>query len=683
MFRWMQSITAKVLGIAMLALVMLIPLSQADGLVRERQAMRDAAFTRVAEGWGGPQTVGGLVLAVPTRYETQGSDGKVVSVRDGTEIVLADEQSTVADLAVDRRRVGMYEVPVYTGEVTIHGRILPEDLRRFTTDTGAAWYPAKAELRLLIADTRGLQGITALTVDGHTARLSSSTARMGPYTVLSAPVPVDPGRDTPLDFALTLRIAGTGSFSALPLARTNTLRIRSPWPDPSFTGALLPGQRSVGARGFDATWRVLDLNRAYGQHWDVSDANVAARLEPSASGVKLYQPGGVYQQNDRAGKYGLLFIALTFVAFFLFEILKGLRLHPVQYLLVGAAMTSFYVLLLALSEQIGFGSRLSGGGRRRGADRGWLCDGGPACPRGGPGSWRRARPRLRDTVWPDRRGAVRVADRLDRARRGDRPVDVPDPPDRLVRPGRTVYFLAGYAMNFLAIETSTEACSVALVHGDEVIERSEIAPRRHAELVLPMADDLLAEAGLKRGALHGIAVGRGPGAFTGVRLGVSLAQGMAMALDVPVVTVSSLQALALEAPEDDAAILSIIDARMGEIYVAAWRREDDGGIALIDREACRHGRRAGVARRGGMARRGHRLGHLRGDPARAHLGTHPLGRWRALSTGTARRGSGGAALPRWRSRGAGTGFAGVPARQGGAYAGGTRPGLSVPTTFDV
>ncbi|WP_426286979.1 cell envelope integrity protein CreD [Luteibacter sp. E-22] len=355
MFRWMQSITAKVLGIAMLALVMLIPLSQADGLVRERQAMRDAAFTRVAEGWGGPQTVGGLVLAVPTRYETQGSDGKVVSVRDGTEIVLADEQSTVADLAVDRRRVGMYEVPVYTGEVTIHGRILPEDLRRFTTDTGAAWYPAKAELRLLIADTRGLQGITALTVDGHTARLSSSTARMGPYTVLSAPVPVDPGRDTPLDFALTLRIAGTGSFSALPLARTNTLRIRSPWPDPSFTGALLPGQRSVGARGFDATWRVLDLNRAYGQHWDVSDANVAARLEPSASGVKLYQPGGVYQQNDRAGKYGLLFIALTFVAFFLFEILKGLRLHPVQYLLVGAAMTSFYVLLLALSEQIGFG----------------------------------------------------------------------------------------------------------------------------------------------------------------------------------------------------------------------------------------------------------------------------------------------------------------------------------------
>lgn len=355
MFRWMQSITSKVLGIGMLALIMLIPLSQADGLVRERQAMRDAASTRVAEGWGGPQTIGGFVLGVPTRYEVRGGDDKVVSVRDGTEIVLADDIETVADLSVERRHAGMYDVPVYTGEVTLRGRILPDDLRRFAADSGATWFPGKAELRLLIADTRGLQAITSLTVDGHTAKLSSSAARMGPYTVLATPVAIDPDRRTPLDFSVTLRIAGTESFSVLPLARTNDVRVRAPWPDPSFTGALLPGKRHIDAHGFDASWQVLDLNREYGQHWNAADTDVAARLAASAFGVKLYQPGGVYQQNDRAGKYGLLFIALTFVAFFLFEVLKGLRLHPVQYLLVGAAMTSFYVLLLALSEQIGFG----------------------------------------------------------------------------------------------------------------------------------------------------------------------------------------------------------------------------------------------------------------------------------------------------------------------------------------
>lgn len=139
-------------------------------------------------------------------------------------------------------------------------------------------------------------------------------------------------------------------------------------------------------------------------------------------------------------------------------------------------------------------------------------------------------------------------------------------------------------MNLLAIETATEACSVALVHGETVVARSELAPRRHAERVLPMADELLAEAGIGKHALDVIAVGRGPGAFTGVRLAVSLAQGMAMALDLPVVTVSSLAALALEAPEDDAAILAVIDARMGEIYAASYRRDGNGGLLALDDE---------------------------------------------------------------------------------------------------
>ncbi len=141
-------------------------------------------------------------------------------------------------------------------------------------------------------------------------------------------------------------------------------------------------------------------------------------------------------------------------------------------------------------------------------------------------------------------------------------------------------------MNLLALETSTESCSVALVHGDSLIARSELAPRRHAELVLPMADALLAEAGLGRRALDAIAVGRGPGAFTGVRLGISLAQGMALALDRPVITVSSLAALALEAPEDDgdAAILAVIDARMGEVYAASYRRDGLGGLEPLDEE---------------------------------------------------------------------------------------------------
>ncbi len=139
-------------------------------------------------------------------------------------------------------------------------------------------------------------------------------------------------------------------------------------------------------------------------------------------------------------------------------------------------------------------------------------------------------------------------------------------------------------MILLAIETATEACSVALVHGDALIDRSELAPRRHAELVLPMAESLLAEAGITRKQLDAIAVGRGPGAFTGVRLAVSVAQGLALALDIPVVPVSSLAALAMQAPRNGAATLAAIDARRGEIYAGAFGLDAAGLAEAIDDE---------------------------------------------------------------------------------------------------
>ncbi len=140
-------------------------------------------------------------------------------------------------------------------------------------------------------------------------------------------------------------------------------------------------------------------------------------------------------------------------------------------------------------------------------------------------------------------------------------------------------------MNLLAIETATESCSAALLCGTRLLERSELAPRRHAELILPMIESLLLEAGLSRRRLDGIAVGRGPGAFTGVRLAISVAQGLALGLDIPVVTVSSLAALALDAPVDDAAILGVIDARMGEVYAGTFRRSEDGLIRAIGEES--------------------------------------------------------------------------------------------------
>jgi tRNA threonylcarbamoyladenosine biosynthesis protein TsaB len=139
-------------------------------------------------------------------------------------------------------------------------------------------------------------------------------------------------------------------------------------------------------------------------------------------------------------------------------------------------------------------------------------------------------------------------------------------------------------MKLLAFETATEACSVALWIDGEVRERFEVAPRRHAELALPWADALLAEAGLARAALDAVAVGRGPGAFTGVRLAIAIAQGIALGLDRPLVPVSTLAALARPAAQAHAGtpVLAAIDARMGELYVGAFRMDGGDLVALDD-----------------------------------------------------------------------------------------------------
>lgn len=139
----------------------------------------------------------------------------------------------------------------------------------------------------------------------------------------------------------------------------------------------------------------------------------------------------------------------------------------------------------------------------------------------------------------------------------------------------------------LAIDTATEACSVALIKAAEQYERYELAPKRHAQRVLPMIDEVLAEAGIGKSAIGAIAVGRGPGAFTGVRLAISVAQGIALGLDVPVLPISSLAALALDLLDEHPAltVLASIDARMGEVYAGCYIADPIHRVSLLGEEA--------------------------------------------------------------------------------------------------
>jgi inner membrane protein len=152
-------------------------------------------------------------------------------------------------------------------------------------------------------------------------------------------------------FSLTLNLNGSGRLDFLPLGKRTDIRLSSSWNSPSFEGAFLPEEREISQAGFTAHWKVLHLNRNYPQQWTDNRYDISA----SAFGVNLLLPVNEYQKITRTTKYAILFIALTFLVFYMIEIMGRRRVHAIQYLLVGFALSLFYALLLSLSEHLPFG----------------------------------------------------------------------------------------------------------------------------------------------------------------------------------------------------------------------------------------------------------------------------------------------------------------------------------------
>ncbi|WP_300618412.1 cell envelope integrity protein CreD [Dokdonella sp.] len=350
--RWIHGATFKVLGIGLLALLMLIPLAQVNDLVREREGRAYEATMQIASRWGAQQKLGGPVLVVPVQTTQRQGDAQVTT--ETREYLLPDRLAIRTHLEPEVRRYGLYETVVYVAETTLEGRFLATDIAALAgPGRDVQWQ--RAELRVPVADVRGIRRVSPLRFGEHELSFGTDAGGVAGIAAISAPVRLEAGALPPqLSFAFDLALAGSERFSVLPLARQTELQASGAWADPGFDGAFLPASRRVDAKGFEASWQVLDLNRRIAQRWSEADSNGLALCE-SAFGVSLVRPAGPYQQNVRAGKYGVLFVALTFVAFFLFEVLRGLRVHPVQYLLVGVALCTFYVVLLALSEQFGFG----------------------------------------------------------------------------------------------------------------------------------------------------------------------------------------------------------------------------------------------------------------------------------------------------------------------------------------
>jgi inner membrane protein len=358
-FGWIRrSLTFRAIIVAILVLLLLIPLGMVEGLIWERQQRRSEVETEVGNTWGGAQTVTGPVLAVPydETVRVLMSDGSG-RFETRTEVryahFLPEELNIEGSLEPQRKHRAIYEVAVYGSHTHLTGSFGLMGLRSGRLPEKLNW--SEATIQLGITDLRSIK-------EQVTMRIGSDTVAFEPglrdvdvaASGLTAPFPLDEASlGTPLAFDVELNIHGSTSYSFTPLGRETHVRCASTWPDPSFNGAFLPDTSTVTPMGFTAEWKVLHLNRSYPQEFTGSHLE---EVQQSAFGVFLIQPVNDYQKNTRAAKYGVMLIVLVFLVFFFVEVLQRLRIHPIQYLLVGFALCVFYTLLIAISEHLGFGA---------------------------------------------------------------------------------------------------------------------------------------------------------------------------------------------------------------------------------------------------------------------------------------------------------------------------------------
>lgn len=352
-------IFSKLLVVGTIVLALLLPLTMLKGLISERAAMRDQAYETVAQGWGGRITTGGPMLRVPYDTTHRTKEGETITTRHQL-YVLANELRIKVDLQpeAESRHVGIYQVPVYIAHLTMTGAFSKNAIKLAGQREGAVQW-SHASIRLPLSDVRNVRELK----NAHfgTNELKFRPAEPGVYRAIEAKIDLEmlaaaDSRDANEDgiaFAIDISLAGSQAIALLPLAATTHVSMQSTWPHPQFSGAFLPANHHIENNGFTAAWQVLELNRGFSQAW--SDAQVDDNQLLGASfGVGLFQSVDVYQRSERAVKYALLFIALTFLSIYAWEIIGAAPVHPVQYLFVGLALSMFYLLLIALSEHLHF-----------------------------------------------------------------------------------------------------------------------------------------------------------------------------------------------------------------------------------------------------------------------------------------------------------------------------------------
>jgi len=348
LFNW--QLTLKVVVIGVLMLLLLIPKLLILGLISEREATSQSAKQEVMAKWSLAQTVRGPVLTIPYIEKVTDSDQKTVKEEIRECHFLPETLNIEGELFPKELHRSIYLSVVYESSLKITGHFGIPDFESLKIDPSSVLWE-KAQLSVAISDLRGINTKVNMIWNGKSQPFSPGMDnKLIGVNGISLNLSDSGMASFPADFTFTLDLKGSDGLQFAPLGETTTVHIHSSWNDPGFQGSFLPVNRAVTAEGFDANWKILNFNRNYPQEWKDDGFNVTT----ADFGVNLVKTAVHYQKCSRSTKYGIVVMLLIFLSFFLNEIITKQKIHPFQYILVGFAILVFYLLLLSISEQLGF-----------------------------------------------------------------------------------------------------------------------------------------------------------------------------------------------------------------------------------------------------------------------------------------------------------------------------------------
>lgn len=351
MSTWLRnSVMLKLITITILMLLLLIPSSMIQDVIQERQNLQQEAITDVSSKWANSQELNGPILTIPLLYEFE-KDDKLVETTV-YHYILPKSLNVDGTLQPQKLRRGIYEVVVYDSEIKVDGTFNLEI--DFDENHLKEIQYEKAFLTIGFSDLRGIGNNINFKWANENLRVESGSkiTDLVSSGITIYPKAIKSQLSKSIDFNFSVALQGSQDLTFIPVGGTTVVNLKSEWSSPSFKGNFLPKNRELDEAGFNANWNVLELNRNYPQSW--SGRSMKEKLDASAFGVNLFNEIDDYKKSQRSAKYSVMTIALTFLVFFLVEVINKKRIHPFQYILVGLALCLFYILLVSISEHSNF-----------------------------------------------------------------------------------------------------------------------------------------------------------------------------------------------------------------------------------------------------------------------------------------------------------------------------------------